>query len=140
MANLSEALKDLINSFTGVTALIGALPTMRLYPVRLPTTTTPTYPAITYQRIDDESVYSHGGYSGLIDARIQLTIWAKTYVAAENVENALRAQPPLGLNGYVGTVDGIEFDRIFIMSGITDFEETTQTHQRTVDLLIGYVG
>lgn len=140
MANLSEALKDLVNSFAGVTTLIGALPTMRFYPVRLPTVTTPVYPAVTYQRIDDTSIYAHDGYSGLINARIQLTIWGKTYTSCENVENALRAQPPNGLNGYVGTVDGVEFDRILIESGITDFEEITQTHQRTMDLLIGYVG
>jgi len=136
MATFSEALKDLINSVAGVTALIGALPTMRYYPVRLPTATTPVYPAITYQSIDDTSVYAHSGYSGLINIRVQLTIWSKTYASGELVTAALRA----GLNAFVGVVSGVEFDRIFIEGGITDFEETTQIHQRTLDLLIGYVG
>lgn len=140
MANFSEALKDLINSFAGVTTLIGALPTMRFYPVRLPTIQTPVYPAVTWQRVDGEGVYSHGGYSGLNNPRIQITVWAKTFTAAESVEIAMRAQPPLGLNGYVGTIDGVKFDRIFFVDGITDFEETTQVHQRTFDLMIGYVG
>jgi len=141
MTTLSEALKDLVNSFVGVTALIGVLPTMRYYPVRLPPTPQPPiYPAITYQRIDDNSIYAHSGYSGLINTRVQLTIWSKTYSSGEALEMALRAIPPNGLNGFRGVVDGVKFDRIFIVSGITDFEETTQVHQRTMDLMIGYVG
>lgn len=140
MATFSEALKNLVNSLTDVTALIGALPTMRFYPVRLPQTQTPVYPAITWQRIDDVLPYSHSGYSGLIDIRVQLTIWSTTFLSGETVEAALRQMPADGgLNGYVGTVSGIKFDRIFIVDGITDFEPGTQIHQRTMDLLIGYV-
>jgi hypothetical protein len=139
MATFSEALKDLVNSLTGVTALIGALPTMRYYPVRLPQTSNPVYPAITYQRIDDPLGYSHDGYDGLAFPRMQLTIWSTTYASGEALEAVLRQSPPNGLNGYRGTIDGVKFDRIFVNSGITDFEPTTQVHQRTIDLLIGYV-
>lgn len=140
MATLSEALKDLVNSLTGVTALIGTLPTMRFYPVRLPQTQTPIYPAVTYQRIDDAFGYSHSGFSGLTVARIQLTIWSQTYFSGEAVEAVFRQTPPNGLNGYRGTIDGVQIDYIFLSDGITDFEPTTQIHQRTIDLMIGYVG
>lgn len=140
MTTISEALKNLINSLTDVTALIGALPTMRFYPVRLPQSQTPVYPAITYQRIDDQLAYSHDGYDGLIDARIQLTIWSQTYLSGETVENALRQLPADGgINGYSGTVSGVEFDRIFLAPGVTAFDTVTQIHQRTLDLMIGYV-
>lgn len=141
MATFSEALKNLVNSYAGVTALIGALPTMRYYPVRLPQSPQPPiYPAITYQRIDDVLEYAHDGYVGLINARVQFTIWSTTYATGEAVEAALRAQPPTGLNGFSGVVSGVEFDRVFLVGGITDFEPVTQIHQRTMDLLIGYVG
>lgn len=140
MATFSEALKNLVNSFAGVTALIGALPTMRYYPVRLPQTPQPPiYPAITYQRIDDLPIQSHDGFAGVIDARVQFTIWSTTYASGEAIEKALRAIPPLGLEGYKGIVSGVSFDRIFTVGGITDFEPVTQVHQRTMDLLIGYI-
>lgn len=140
MTTLSEALKNLINSLTDVTVLIGALPTMRFYPVRLPQSQTPVYPAITYQRIDDQLDYSHDGYDGLIDARIQFTIWSQTYLSGETVENALRQTPvDGGINGYKGVMSGVQFDRIFLAPGITGFDTVTQIHQRTMDLMIGYV-
>lgn len=140
LATLSEALKDLVNSLSGVTALIGSLPTMRFYPVKLPETTNPVYPAITYQRIDDNNLYAHDGYAGLVTARIQLTFWSTTYNSGEVLEAVFRQTPPNGLNGYHGTVDGIQFDRIFLVGGITDYEPVTKIHQRTLDLMIGYVG
>lgn len=140
MATFSEALKNLVNSLTDVTALIGALPALRFYPTRLPQLQTPVYPAITWQQIDDPLGYSHDGYDGLGFPRIQLTIWSTTFVSGELVRNALRQTPADGgLNGFVGTVSGVKFDRIFLVDGITDFEPATQTHQRTMDLLIGYV-
>lgn len=143
MGTLSSGLVQLVASLTGVTPLIGALPTMRFYPVRLPTVQTPVYPAVTYQRIDDDSVYAHSGYSGLITARMQFTVWAKTDNTASLVELAIRngihALYPVVNNAKV-VFDGIQFDRIFTVGGIADYEETTQTHQRTLDLMIGYVG
>ncbi len=139
MATLSEALKDLVNSLTGVTALIGTLPSMRFYPIRLPSGVTPVYPAITWQRIDDQFGYSHDGYDGLVFARVQLTIWSQTYLSGETLENVFRQIPPNGLNGYRGTVDGVQFDRIFLVDGTVTFETTTQIFQRTIDLMIAYV-
>lgn len=142
MATFSEALKDLINSYSGITALIGALPTMRYYPLRLPQPPI-TYPAITYQIISNDLGYSHSGFSGLTDVRVQLTIWSQTFKSGEAIEIAFKQKPsdsPAGPNGFRGTQSGVQFDRIFLIPGITDFEPSTQIHQRTLDLMIGYVG
>lgn len=139
MATFSEALKDLLNSYSGITALIGALPNMRFYPVKLGQPPI-TYPVITYQILPAVLGYSHSGFSGLTDVRVQLTIWSQTFMSGEAIENALRAQPPTGPNGFRGTQSGVQFDRIFLEPGITDYESSTQIHQRTLDLMIGYVG
>ena len=137
MPTLTTALKDLLASCAGLTAIIGSNP-MRYYPVRLPQPPI-IYPAITYQRVDSVGVYAHSGYSGLQNARIQLTIWAQTYAQGDAIETVLRAQPPTGINGFRGTQSGLQIDRIFLTDGLTDFDTDTSIHQRTIDLLIGYV-
>jgi len=137
MASISQALVTLIGSLSGVTAIIGTSP-LRFYPVRL-VGDPPVYPQVTYQRIDDVNSYSHSGFSGLVNARFQLTMWTRKYSDGETLEAVLEQPPTAGINGYRGTVSSVKIDRIFLQSGITDFEETTQIHQRTLDLLIAYV-
>lgn len=139
MATFSEALKDLLNSYSGITALIGTLPNMRYYPLRLPQPPI-TYPSLTYQIISNDLTYSHQGFSNSTDARVQITIWSQTFKSGEALELAFKAQPPTGPNGFKGTQSGVQFDRIFLVPGITNFEPSTQIHQRTIDLMIGYVG
>lgn len=140
MATFSEALKDLLNTYSGITSLIGALPTnMRYYPLRLPQPPI-IYPALTYQIISNDLGYSHSGYSGLTDVRVQITVWSQTFKSGEAIETAFKVQPPNGPNGFKGTQSGVQFDRIFLIPGRTDFEPSTQIHQRILDLMIGYVG
>src|SRR4051794_21756083 len=134
MTTLTTAIKDLVAGCTGITAIIGTNP-MRYYPIRLPQPPI-VYPAITYQRIDAQGVYSHSGYSGVKDVRLQLTIWAQTFDAADLLENAIRAITPVGLNGFHGTQSTVQIDRLFIVDGATDFDPATQIHMRTLDLLL----
>jgi hypothetical protein len=138
MTTLTTALKDLIAGCAGITAIIGTNP-MRLYPVRLPQPPI-VYPAITYQYIDATGVYSHSGYSGVKDPRIQLTIWTQNYNDADNLVNAIRAITPTGLNGFKGTQSTVQIDRLFIVDGTANFDPATQIHMRTLDLMISYVG
>jgi hypothetical protein len=134
MPTIDEALVSLVSSLAGVTSIIGSNP-MRFFPVRLSGT---TYPAVTYQRIDSNGVYSHGGSSHLQMSRYQLTLWTRNYLENKQLELAFKADTPTGLNGYRGTVLGVYIQRIFCVDGITDFEPTTQIHQRTLDLMIDY--
>lgn len=136
MANIDEALVTLIGSISGITDVIGTLPTMRLWPLRLKTDSAGTtiYPAITYQRIDGIDQYAHGGFSNLVNARYQLTLWTTKYLTGKTLELAVKS----GLRGYKGTVSGVRIDRIFIVDGPSNFEPITQIHQRNMDLIIGY--
>lgn len=59
----------------------------RIYPVRLPQE--PTYPAITYQRISGGQENSFGGYATLENPRMQIDVWADTYLAAKNAAEAV---------------------------------------------------
>lgn len=138
MPTITTAVKTLIASCAGVTAIIGSSP-LRYYPIRLPQPPI-VYPSITYQEIDATGVYAHSGYSGIQTPRVQLTIWAQTFASSDALRTALRALPPDGINGYRGIVGGIQIDRIFMVDGATEFDPNTQIHMRIIDLLIGYVG
>lgn len=133
--SIDSALVTLLGSLAGVTSIVGSNP-MRVYPVRLMPNS--TYPAMTYQRIDGQPQYSHSGYSDLVFARYQLTIWTARYQDGKTLELALKAKPPTGINGYRGTVGDTRIDRIFLIDGRTDYEPDTQTHMRTLDLMLHY--
>lgn len=137
MTTITDAIKDLVANTVGITTLIGTNP-MRYYPIRLPEPPI-TYPAITYQFIDAQSVYSHSGYSNVQDPRIQLTIWSRTYADGAAIARAIRREYPTGLNAFKGTHATVKIDRLFIESGATDYEPTTKTHMRTLDLVLSYV-
>lgn len=132
MSTIDDALVSLVSTIVPVTALIGALPTMRFTPVR--TVINPVYPAVSYFRVSAPRVYSHSGDSSFVQARYQLTIWSKTYVQSKQIELAFKTV----LSAYRGTVLGVAIGRIFVIDGITDFEAETQTHIRTMDLMMDY--
>lgn len=67
----------------GVSALVGA----RIYPLILPQRV--TLPAIRYQVISTLPQPTHNGASGLRQYRIQLSVHAATYSAAQAVAEAL---------------------------------------------------
>lgn len=56
----------------GITAI-----TTRIHPVRLPQTT--SLPAVTYQKVSDDRMYSLSGYSTLENAVMQIDCWSSSY-------------------------------------------------------------
>lgn len=129
--SISTAIVALVATFTDITAIIGTNP-MRLYPQKLPQP--PVYPVITYGLVDEIDVYSHSGFSGLVDTRLYLTLWATKYLDVDALANIVKAD----LRGYKGTIGGTTIDRIFCVDHGTTYNEVTQIHKRDIDLLIGY--
>lgn len=124
---LSSILTTKVASLTAVTAIIGTNP-MRWYPQTYGQN--PVYPLITYYVIDGVDTYSHSGYSGLVDIRVQLALWGKKFVDCENLMQALE-------DGFRGLREGT-IDRVFCQDHGSDYNETTQTHKRYLDLMIGW--
>lgn len=90
--SLLTALRTYVLADAMVTALVG----VRMYPRRLPQG--PTLPAIAYQRIDTRREHDMDGPDGLPRARVQLSIWAASVAAAEELAAAVRGR----LDGYKG--------------------------------------
>ena len=78
----------------GLSALIGA----RCYPLRLPDT--PTFPALSYQRISSSE---KAGTSGVHHPRYQFDCWGTTYVQAEAV--AVQVEAAFAEHRAAGTPD-----------------------------------
>jgi len=79
----------------GVTALVG----QRIYYIgRIPEDV--TLPFVTLQMIEDIPVHSHGGYSGMRKARIQINSFDDSYTGAHSLAEAIFD----ALDSYVGTV------------------------------------
>ena len=77
---LGTLVQDMLTDDAGVAALVGT----RVYPVALPQT--PTYPAISYQRI---STTPQGGSTTLRVSRYQINCWATSYGGVQSLANAV---------------------------------------------------
>lgn len=135
MTDLEEALVTHLETLAPLGVLIGAGDAMRLYPLVLPNG--PTYPAVTYRRIDGERFSALASDTGLAHPTLELDSWAKTYEGARAVAaelmTALKRQSwtAAGINVrdalLVGDEDLVEDDvtdagRTVVFRVITAFE------------------
>ncbi len=84
MAELETALYSRLTGYSGLSTLVSA----RVYPLILPQS--PTYPAVTYQRIDGPRESALSAEMGLAHPRIQVDSWGKTYASAKAVATQVR--------------------------------------------------
>lgn len=89
----------------------------RIFPLTVPQCE--KMPAITYQQIDDRKIPTHSGPNTLLNTRMQIDCWAKTYAEASALKKAVR----LALDGFVGTVNGRKIGNI-IMDDSRDLERS----------------
>lgn len=74
-----------LSTVNGVSTYIGT----RIYPLILPQN--PTYPAITYQRIDTRRFYTLGGDNGTGEIpRMQIDIWSTSYEQGRNIATSIK--------------------------------------------------
>lgn len=92
-SRVEAGLANLLVNDVAFTALVSELPS----PMVLKQD--PDLPAVSYQRIDADRVYSTTGPSCLANARIQYKAWATTWEEARLVADAIRDK----LGGFVGT-------------------------------------
>lgn len=121
----------LATNSTLVTLLGGAGDTLRIYPKRLPLD--PSLPAITYDLIDQERKQSHSGYSGLNQARIQVTIWGEGYDSTQAILDQV-----LTFIGYKSILGATRIDGILATPERENYDTDTQVDQRMIDLMIWY--
>ncbi len=95
MSMMTALIQHLLGN-AGVSALVST----RVYPERLPdsTTETPnTMPLVTCELVDEPLVTTHGGQT-LFKAQVQVDAWGGSYKSSQDTANAVFA----ALQGYVG--------------------------------------
>lgn len=115
MSDLEAGFVSLLTASTGVTTLIGSGSAARLYPLLVPQGFD-NYPAITYQVISENREPQLDKQNGLMQARIQINCWARSYSGAKALKEAVR-----------NAIDGSDSQfpsGVFIENGIDGVEES----------------
>jgi hypothetical protein len=105
----------------------------RIYPLRMPQKDT-TFPLIVYSRISSPRVYTQEGDSLLIEPRIQLNLWTRTY---EDMD-VLSLQVKGALTGWRD--DSVGVQHCFLMFELDEWEEVTGLYRKMIDAQVGYKG
>ena len=110
-----------------LTAVDVAAITTRIYP-RVPQT--PTFPLITIQKVS-------GDQDALLDyahPRMQVTAWAETYEAGEDLATAIRQ----ALQRYEGIVAGMTVEQITFLNDVYVYEPETGRETFPADYRLDY--
>lgn len=93
--SIKDDLSSHLSAYTGLATLIKK----RIYPIRAPQGMKDAH--CVYTIIGDQRQYSHNGFSGLEEARIQISIYATTSPLAEQIKEqviaAMEAWPAVNI-------------------------------------------
>ena len=103
-----KVIKYRLSTTAGVTAIVGASPADRIYPVVLPEK--PVYPAITYRQVDSTRLQGPHSDPGVATVRVQVTAFAESFDAAK----ALAEQIRLSLERYGTAVTGTPINGVTV--------------------------
>lgn len=107
-----------------------ALVSSRIYPLILPQN--PTYPAVTYQRIDSPHEGAMGADHDVARTRIQVDSWAETYAGAKAVATQVR----LALDNWASEAVSPAIINAAFESDGDLYEEEVGVYRVTADYLI----
>lgn len=92
MADLTDDLVTLLQGSAGITAIVGSGTAARIYPLLVPESEPgeDIYPAISYQVISESRQPTLSKQNGLMQARVQINCWGRTYAGASALKEAVR--------------------------------------------------
>ncbi len=125
---IEDTLRTQILADGGISALVSD----RYYPGVLPQD--PTYPAIVSQKVSDFDEGTLTGVANVVRARVQLTVWASSYVDARAVTDAIRSL----VDGAYGTWSGVKIGSVRIENDQDAYSEEAEIYGRRMDVMILY--
>ena len=120
--------RALLLSSSDIAAEVG----VRVYPLKLPQN--PTYPAITYQVISDQSEKLLEGPDRIRRARVQIDVWAATISTCQTITNYIRSL----LDGQDNTQGNIRFRSAWTENEQDIYEESIEKYRILSDYMITY--
>lgn len=91
-------------------------------------------PAVVLQRIDGRPDVHHGGRSGLVESRVQVDVWAKSFKAAKDIARAIET----AVCAQAFTQGAIRFDVILLVDERDSTEDAQPDNyfRTSLDLMV----
>lgn len=125
--SIYSVLRGRLTTASGVSALVDT----RVYPLLLPQT--PTYPALTYQRISNTA---QNGSTALRQSRWQVNCWAETYVGAEALAAAVKA----ALEEWTDTDQATQVKMGRVVNELDDYDDEADVYRVMIDVMLDTIG
>ena len=133
MATIEADLFAYLSTFSGLTALIGAGSSARVWPVNLDQDG--QLPAVLYKQVSNPKRYTHDGSSPWVTPRYQLTVVDTTYDGVLGV--ALQVNE--ALSGYAGVLQaGGPKVVAKVVNELDDREPTSGRYRRYIDVVLEF--
>lgn len=129
---INAGLRAFLGADSAISAIIGAMPNTRVYPVRLPQN--PTLPAITYFRVSGQRVHASSGALGLSGPRMQIDCWATKYEDAHALAELVRKR----IDGYRGPMGSETVQGVFFESERDLYEPEPDQHRVSRDYFVWF--
>lgn len=125
---IEQAILDELIGTSGVTDLVGT----RIYYVKAPQNVTTPY--VVFTKVSAPREHDHDGSAGLVGARFQFSVFAKTYYETKQI--AVQIQTVL--QAYSGTMGEVVVNGAFYQNEVDFWEEDTKLYHVACDYLIWY--
>lgn len=132
---MSDILSSMVTHLQANTAL-AALVGTRMYPMVLPapsTSAATTFPALTYQLIDEPARTTHDGGVNY-KARVQIDVYGTTYKTARAAADAVHT----AMHGFRGSWNAFLVGNVFRKRKMDEFEPDTNLNRVSMDFAVSY--
>lgn len=131
MSTIDDAIVARAGAFGGLTALIAAPPDMRLSPANAPQNVDAPY--VVYQQISGPRIHAMGADPGVVNPRMQFTVWGRTNTEAKTVGLQIMAC----FSRWRGVVLGVDVMDSFLENDVDlGLDPESRLHQRAIDFLM----
>ena len=125
---IESVIFDRLSTHAGLSALVST----RVYPGgKMPQNT--EYPALTYGWVSSERISAMGSDTGIVRARLQVDVWAETYLSVRATAVQVRA----ALKRW-STTTGVTIDDIFMLNDLDLDEPLADLRHAAIDFELIY--
>lgn len=133
MKDIRTGLFAFLSADPGVSALVTADGTVRIFPIKLPQGVKQA--SVVYTRISGQSEYTMQGADALARSRMQIGAWAPTAPEASTLANKVKD----AINGYKGLMGDVTVQGVFMDSERESYDDVVQMFGISRDYFIRHL-
>lgn len=128
MAEAEKAIIDRLLGDSEVTAFVGS----RIFFTQAPQA--PVLPYVVIFRVGTNPIHSLELAAGLLAARLQVDIFAKTAKSTRDIARVVKTN----LDGFRGTQSGVDVQSVLLLDSMDGYEEASELQRVTQDYRVWY--